>query len=177
MTGSAGRRGAYPGSFNPPTVAHLAVAEAARRQCRLVAVDLILSSTTLGKEGDPDLAPVADRAEALVALSRRRRWLRVVVSEHRLLADLAQGYDVLVLGADKWAQIQEPSWYGGEAGRDAALARLPHVALAPRPPHPLPATGPGLTILDVGAEHHEVSSTAVRAGRHDWLAPDLLPPT
>jgi len=34
--------GCYPGSFNPPTIAHLAVADAARRQAGLDSVDLVL---------------------------------------------------------------------------------------------------------------------------------------
>jgi hypothetical protein len=175
--GPVGRRGAYPGSFNPATVAHLAVAEAARRQCRLDVVHLVLSTTTLGKHDHPDLAPVTERAEALARLTDARPWLQVVVAEQSLLVDLAEGYDVLVLGADKWAQVQDPAWYDGPVGRDAALARLPHLALAPRPPHPLPPSdGPGITVLDLHPDHHAVSATAVRAGRHDWLAPDLRPP-
>ncbi|MDT1909227.1 hypothetical protein, partial [Acinetobacter baumannii] len=35
------RIGAYPGTFNPPTIAHLAVADAARAQRRLDRVVLV----------------------------------------------------------------------------------------------------------------------------------------
>jgi nicotinic acid mononucleotide adenylyltransferase len=45
------RTGAYPGTFDPPTLAHLAIAEAAVRQCRLDRVDLVLSLDPLGKPG------------------------------------------------------------------------------------------------------------------------------
>jgi hypothetical protein len=72
------------------------------------------------------------------------------------------------VGADKWAQLHDPSWYGGSTDeRDAALARLPEVAVAPRAGFPLPE---GVHALEVDPAHHHVSSTAVRAGRHDWRA-------
>ena len=167
--------GVYPGSFNPPTVAHLAVAEAAVRQCGLYRVDLALSRHTLGK---PDLGPddLPARRAALAALAASRPWLGVLVTDERLVADIARGYDVVVMGADKLAQIVDPVWYGADpAARDAALARLPRVAVAPRAsavldPASLP---PGAVVLEVHPDHHDVSATGVRAGRHEWLAPGV----
>ena len=44
------RRGVYPGTFNPPTMAHLAIAEAARHQRGLARVDLALSRRPINKE-------------------------------------------------------------------------------------------------------------------------------
>ena len=44
---AAGPVGAYPGTFNPPTRAHLAVAAAAREQCGLARVDLVVSVRSL----------------------------------------------------------------------------------------------------------------------------------
>jgi phosphopantetheine adenylyltransferase len=170
------RVGAYPGSFNPPTVAHLTVAEAAVDQCRLDRVDLVISVVALGKEDHPDLAAIEARVEVLERIASTRPWLGVVTTESQLLVDIAVGYEVLVLGADKWAQLLDPSWYGGRAGRDAALARLPTVAVAPRPPHPLPRAGDtgdvDAVVLDTDPRHHDVSASAVRAGRVEWLAPD-----
>ena len=163
--------GAYPGSFNPPTVAHLAVADAARRRCGLVRVDLVVSRVALGKEG-VERPRLEDRLGVLAAVAATRPWLGVAVTDARLLADVAEGYDVVVLGADKWAQVVDPAWYGGsEEARDAAVARLARVAVAPRPPFPLPR-GAGITVLDVEGAHAEVSSTAVRAGRGEWMAPE-----
>ena len=49
---------------------------------------------------------------------------------------------------------------------DAAVARLPLVAVAPRPPYEVPAD---VLVLDVS---HDASSTAVRDGRTDWMAPE-----
>jgi len=169
------RTGVYPGSFDPATVAHLHVAEAARRQCGLDRVELTISQGALGKD-DEQLAPIGQRVVALEALADRRPWLGVRTTTAQLLADIATGYAVLVLGADKWHQLLDPAWYGSEAARDEALARLPVVALAPRPPWPLPRTkdevpaGLEVVLLTTDPAHHPVSATAVRAGRHDWRA-------
>jgi hypothetical protein len=165
------RRGAYPGTFNPPTVAHLAVAVAARSQCGLDRVELILSETPLGKHGDPQLAPIDVRLSALQRVAADYDWLTVTRTDAQLLVDVAADYDVVILGADKWAQVIDPVWYGTTAARDSAMSRLPHVALAPRPPHPLPVEDEHVTILNIDPEHHDVSATAVRAGRRQWLAP------
>ncbi len=158
--------GVFPGSFNPPTVAHLAIARAAVEQCRLTRVDLVLSHDALGK-ADRDLVPVADRARVLDAVARSRPWLGVVVTDHRLIVDIATGYDVVVLGADKWAQVCDPVWYGGDTiARDDILTRLPMVAGVPRPGAEIDGVG---LVLDVHHDHRPVSATAVRAGRADWM--------
>jgi len=163
------RVGVYPGSFNPLTVAHLAIAEAAVRQCHLDRVDLVVSRVALGKEL-VDRPPFEDRIAVLEAAASQRPWLGVVVTERQLLADIAEGYDVLVLGADKWAQLLDAAFYeGSEEARDAAVARLPQLAIAPRPPHQLPA---GAVLLEIDERVLEVSATAARAGRRDWMAPE-----
>jgi cytidyltransferase-like protein len=167
----ATRRGAYPGSFNPPTIAHLAIAEAARAQCQLDRVELVVSAAPLGKLEDPSLAPLDERLDVLRAVTAEREWLVVTVTEAQLLVDIAHGYDVVVLGADKWNQVVDPAWYGTPEARDGALARLPHVAIAPRPPHVVPAPDADTTILDIAPDHAVVSATAVREGRREWLAP------
>jgi hypothetical protein len=41
------------------------------------------------------------------------------------------------------------------------------VVVAPRAGFPLPED---VEVLEIDPEHHHVSSTAVRAGRHDWRA-------
>ena len=100
------RSGVQPGSFDPPTLAHLAIADAARRA-------------------------VLDR------VADDHTWLEVVVSDARLVADLAAGHNVVVMGADKWHQLHDPAFYGAEADGAAtamadALGRLPTCAVAPR---------------------------------------------
>jgi nicotinic acid mononucleotide adenylyltransferase len=160
--------GAYPGSFNPPTVAHLAIAEAAWRQCGLERVDLVVSRSPLGKGAD-DLARLEDRMAVLEAMAARRPWLGVRATDARLLADVADGYDVLIVGGDKWAQLIDPVWYGGsEAARDEALARIRRIVVAPRRAHDLT----GREVLELGDVHLDVSATEARAGRTDWMAPE-----
>ena len=163
---------AFPGSYNPPTIAHLALASAAVRQCGVSRVDLILSRSALGKESV--VRPtVEERASVLRRVAANGRpWLGVVVTSDQLLADIAEGYSVLVLGADKWEQVMDPVFYGGSvARRDAAVARLPRLAVARRGEGPLPM-GPHVVVLDV--EHHDVSSTAARAGQRDLMLPEAL---
>jgi hypothetical protein len=151
-------RAAFPGSFNPPTVAHLDIAEATLRQCGVERVDLVLSRVAIGKE-HVERPTVDERADVLRAIAGNgRSWLGVVVTDHRLLVDIAAGYDVLVLGADKWAQVLDPRYYGDSVdARDAAVAALPHLAVAPRAEGPVPA-GDHVTVLDIA--HHDVSSSA-----------------
>jgi hypothetical protein len=166
--------GVYPGSFNPPTVAHLAIAEAAVAQCGLERVDLVLSRHALGKDRRA-LVPVEERLAVLQAVAATRPWLAATVTDAALIADIAAGYDVVVVGADKWCQITDPAWYGGNAAlRDAAVARLPRLALAPRAgPDPGAAVLPGdAVVLDVPGDHHGVSASGVRAGRVEWMAPE-----
>jgi nicotinic acid mononucleotide adenylyltransferase len=161
------RVGVYPGSFNPPTVAHLAIAEAALRQRRLDRIELVVSRVTLAKE-HIELPLVEHRIEVLERTARRVPWLAVRVTEAQLLADIAAGYDVVVMGADKWTQIQDVRWYGDAADRDEALARLPELAVVPRPPHVVP---PEHT-LEVPPELASVSSTAVRSGALELMTPE-----
>ena len=68
----------------------------------------------------------------LEAIARPRPWIGVAVTDDLHLADIAQGYDVLVLGADKWVQVLDPSFYDSPTARDAAVRRLPRLAVAPR---------------------------------------------
>ena len=159
--------GAYPGSFNPLTVAHLAIAEAAVAPCGLHRVELVVSRSPIDKE-HVDRPLLEHRVEVLEAAAASRPWLSVRVTTHRLLADIAEGYDALVMGADKWAQVLDPVYYDGSpAARDAAVARLPRVVVAPRPPF----EPTGVEVLDLDGVAH-ISSTAVRDGAHTWMAPE-----
>lgn len=167
--GAVPRHGVYPGSFDPLTVAHVAIADAARAQCDLDVLDLVVSHVALAKE-DRRQAPVADRLASIGAATTDRAWLRARATEHQLLVDISAGYDLLVVGADKWRQLHDPRFYGGSTETmRRALERLPPVAVAPRAEVPLQDTG-GVTVLEIDPAHHHVSSTAVRDGRLDWRA-------
>lgn len=161
------RRGAYPGTFNPPTSAHVAIAEAALRQRDLDHVDLVLSRRPIDKE-HVEVPTLEDRVAVLEALSRRLGWLRVAVTEHTLIVDIAQGYDVVVMGADKWAQVNDVRYYPDAAARDDAVRRLPEVAIAPRPPLDAPA---GMA-LHLPSRFGAVSSTLARAGHRELMVPE-----
>jgi hypothetical protein len=168
------RTGVYPGTFNPPTIAHLAIAAAAREQRGLDRVVLVLSRRPIDKE-HVERPTLEHRLAVLRAeADGSGGWLDVAVTEHRLLVDIARGYDVLVMGADKWAQVNDPRYYGSVAARDAALAALPDLAIAPRASDVAGAGTVGVApqhALAVAPEHEPVSSSAVRAGSHDWMSP------
>ena len=161
-----GSVGVYPGSFNPPTRAHLAIAEAARSQHGLDRVVLSVSRSALAKE-EVDHPRFEHRIEVLEASVAAIGWLSVRVTEHRLLADVAEGFDLLIVGADKWWQIQDPGWYGDDpAARDAAMARLPTLAIVARDGLEIPARHR----LEVPTERIDgVSSTRARNGATDLM--------
>ena len=170
----------YPGSFDPPTSAHVTLAQAAVEQAGITRVDLVLSRRPLGK-GNRSGPTVEQRAEILRRVAVAVPWLRVGVVDARLIVDIAQGYDAVVMGADKWSQVVDPAWYGGSAAaRDAALARLPRLLVAPRAgEHPSVVTGAAgvvaaVTTLDVPPEVADVSSTRARAGHHHLMLPEAL---
>jgi hypothetical protein len=120
---------------------------------------------------------VVERAGVLRRIAETRPWLGVVVTDAQLLVDIAmlpaqgtdraRGYDWLVLGADKWEQINDVAFYASELARDDALARLPRLAVAPRLHHPVPDD---CVVLDV--DHHHVSSTRARSGEHEIVLPE-----
>lgn len=163
-----GRVGVYPGSFDPPTIAHLAIAVMARRAAELDRVDLVVSRQALAKE-DADNADFDLRLQVIEASIGHAPWMQLVVTEDQLIADIAEGYDVVILGGDKWGQIIDPAYYDGEAGRDAAIARLPQVVGPNRPGHPpLPESA---VLLELPARLHDVSSTAARSTNPEWMTP------
>ncbi len=165
---SAATIGVYPGSFDPLTIAHLAIAEAAVRRARLDRIDLALSSVALGKDHTAQ-STVEARTAAIRRAARSRPWLDVAATDAQLIADIASGYDVVVMGADKWAQVRDPAWYGGDAtARDAALAALPRVLVVRRPGFDVV----GAEALDIDPALAHVSSTRARSGEHHLVAPD-----
>lgn len=161
-------RAVFPGSFDPLTVAHVAVADAVRAELSAVAVDLVISRLALDK--GHGTTPAEERITAILGLRAARPWLGANVTDAQLLADIAEGYDVLVLGADKWHQLRDERFYGSRRARDEALARLPTLAVAPRAGVALPSSGV-VHVLGVPEAHRHVSSTAVRDGRSEWRAP------
>ena len=165
---SGGGVGILPGTFNPPTVAHLEMAHAARRQADLDRVELVLSRVSLGKE-DLVRPTVEERADVLRRVAERFPWLSVRISDCQLVSDLAEGYDVLVVGADKWRQLHDPSYYASASAHAAALAKLPpRVLVAPRDGD----VPENIELLEIADEFTRVSSTRVRDGATHLMLPE-----
>lgn len=120
-----------PGSFDPMTVAHAALAGSVGAELAL----LVWSSATLPKERGPGGALVVpllepeDRLASMLAWCGPRPWARVAICSHGLLADQAEAAAaafpgarlVFGIGSDKALQLLDPGWY---EDRDADLGRL-----------------------------------------------------
>jgi hypothetical protein len=161
--------GVFPGSFDPLTTAHLAIVDAAIAGLGLERLDLVISTVALAKEHGGHTS-VDDRLAAIEAAAAARP-IRGLVTEHQLIADIADGYDVCVLGADKWHQLHDPAFYDDStASRDRAVARLPRLAVAPRAGIDTPPPSSDVVILEIDPALAHVSSSGVRDGRQDWRA-------
>ncbi|MGI9606478.1 MAG: GNAT family N-acetyltransferase [Acidimicrobiales bacterium] len=159
------RRGVFPGSFNPLTVAHLEIARLARHTHRLDEVHFVVSEVALDKP-DPPGPPLLERIALIGADLAAHPEFSVRVTSLTLIADIAAGYDVVIMGADKWEQVNDVRYYESVSARDAAIAQLPETVVAPRtgiadPRDPL-LTPPEL---------RSVSSTAAREGARHLMAP------
>ena len=166
------RTGVQPGSFDPPTLAHLAIAHAALRHHNLERVVWAISRQPLGK--DAGRTCVDDRLVVLHEVAADHPWLTIDVTDDRLVADVADGYDVVVMGADKWHQLHDVAFYRSNhrgVGMDAtkameqALKRLPTCAVAPRGGLDVPTE---LALPVPGWVAHQ-SSSAAGAGE-SWMA-------
>lgn len=154
------RTAVYPGSFNPPTVAHLEISRAVKAHCHIDNIVWSVSQIALGKEG-VTTPRFQDRLTVLEQVASDYEWLQVTVTNAQLLADIASGYDLLVMGADKWHQIHDPVFYDDDPVlRDEALSNLPQVAIAPREPFHVPAD----LVLPIPENLVSVSSTSARGG-------------
>jgi hypothetical protein len=134
-------------------------------------LDLVVSLSPLGKS--PAVPRLEHRLSVLEAVASSRPWMRVRVGQHQLISALAEGYDAVVMGADKWRQVNDPSWYESPSERDRAVAALPRILLAPRPGGE-GAIPDGCQMLCLGPALGQVSSSAVRGGRTDWMCPEAV---
>jgi nicotinate-nucleotide adenylyltransferase len=120
------------GSFDPVTIAHDAMAEAARDRAELVV--LVYSVRTLPKE-EGTAAPLLAESRRLALLDRLcegREGLAVGVASHGLLAEQVEAAArrfpeaalSIVVGSDKLPQLFDRRWYDDrDATLDAMLAR------------------------------------------------------
>ena len=67
-------------------------------------------------------ADTVQEGSFVVCESGRYRYFGLV-TDLQLVSDIAEPYDVVIVGADKWAQLHDPVFYGGSASaRDQAVA-------------------------------------------------------
>ncbi|HWP29629.1 MAG TPA: hypothetical protein VNM50_08825 [Chloroflexota bacterium] len=136
------RVGVLPGSFDPLTTAHAALARAALRHGGIDSLLFLLSVRTVDKEGRA-CAALADRALVLQRYIAARPRYGLVVCNRGLYVEEAEALAALlpagaavwfVVGYDKIVQVFDPRYY---PDREAALTRLFQRAgflVAPRGP-------------------------------------------
>ena len=180
-------RGLYGGSFNPPHVGHLAVAQACAEAGALRSVVWMPAATPPHKQGDPALAPARARLAMVAAAVEGNPLFSVSDSEIRR-ADDQPSYTVhtvraLTAGGDAWALIVGGDSLAGFAGWHRPREILDHVGLLV---YRRPGADLGFVpdwVLDrttfVDGPALDVSSTEVRAqiasGRSArYLVPDAV---
>ncbi len=194
--GLAGNVALLPGSFNPPTMAHLALAESALKTGKVDAVCFLLATRTVNKER-VEGASLADRLLLLEEITRGHPKLGVVLVNRGLYVDQARiaraalprlGELWFIVGFDKIVQIFDPRYY---AHRDIALDELFRLArffVAPRgaagfddlnqllnEPQNRPYAD-RVTPLPLPPEYREVSSSHLRAVAHQTGPLTDVPP-
>lgn len=129
-----------PGSFNPPTNAHLALADAARRVAGVGWIGYLLATRTVNKERIEG-ADLADRLLLLESIARDRTDEGVVVVNRGLYVDQARIIRsarpslqelTFVVGFDKIVQIFDPRYYDDSTVALATLFDLASFLVAPR---------------------------------------------
>jgi nicotinamide-nucleotide adenylyltransferase len=158
--------GLLPGSFDPPTVAHDALARGLETAgCGLVL--LVWSVRTLPKEAapggepTPPLLPDEARLDCLTALVAGRPVVEVALSSHGLIADQVEAAArrfpgsrlVVGMGSDKVLQLLDPRWYDDRATALDRLTGLATVAYAAR-----------------AGEDEAVAATLARPENEPWRA-------
>jgi nicotinamide-nucleotide adenylyltransferase len=188
-----GSLGLVPGSFDPMTVAHAALAEALDVDLAV----LVYSPRTLPKDPslggiEPPLLDDTGRIRSLLAFAAGRDRIEVALCSHGRLVDQAEaavaGFPgarlVFGVGSDKVAQILDPRWYqdpAAEIGRLFSLAEIRYgVRAGSRIDDVIGAAGPWrgrLHPLDLPEEVAELSSRRVRAAlRRGEDVDPLVPP-
>ncbi|HEX5416036.1 MAG TPA: hypothetical protein VFZ25_10250 [Chloroflexota bacterium] len=188
--------GILPGSFNPPTDAHLALAEAALASGCLEVLNYLIATRTVNKE-KIEGASLPDRLLCLEAIVDARPNEGVLLVNRGLYVDqaalLREAWPNLaelwfVVGFDKIVQIFDPCYY---ADIDAALNQLFAKAsflVAPRGADganelaALLASGRNhrfadqVRLLDLPEQYRELSSSRIRAEIHVRHAGTGVPP-
>lgn len=172
-----------PGSYNPPTNAHLALAEAALQAIPQGRLYLALGTTTINKE-QTERATLSDRLLLLEQIARRGGKLGILLTRGGLYVEQARAARaafpqasalMFVVGFDKIEQIFDARYY---QDRDAALKELFSLAsflVAPRASYTAANVAAllqqpenrqfqaSVRVLPFPADYRAVSSSEVRA--------------
>jgi nicotinic acid mononucleotide adenylyltransferase len=132
-----------PGAFNPPTMAHLALALASLRAIPGAQLSFTLGTTTINKE-QTERAILLDRLLLLDQIARRVGNLGVMLTNRGLYVEQAaaaraafpQMTDLyFVVGYDKIEQIFDARYYHDRDAALTALFSLAKLLVAPRASH------------------------------------------
>ncbi len=170
---------AFFGAFNPPTVAHLSLADFARVQCGAERVIFVPSKAAYirGDQGKDRAYTDAQRLAMLRAAAARRPWMEV--SDWELRQDRQpRTYDTLcrfreagcapalLMGSDKLSELETGWRHVEEIAREFGIVCLARGSDACekmiRESPFLSALSPWIRILETPGETRHVSSTAVR---------------
>lgn len=158
-----------PGAFNPPTLAHLELARAARDR-GFDAVLFSVGTRTIDKENALGLS-VAERLDVLSRLCRHEPRLGVVVQNRGLYVEQAEAIGALlgpdceitfVVGMDKVPQIFDPRYYDDVERSLSALFAGARLLVAAR----------GALDRDALDRWLEAAHARPHAARLDWLELD-----
>lgn len=156
----------YPGTFNPPTVAHLAIARAALEELDITQLDIPLSRTPFGKSeaGPPNFDQRLQIAKMAFSFDDR---ITVYGTDLKFLSDISAGYTYLIIGDDKLAQLTDLQFYRDPEEMAVKLASLPELVVVERS---RVASDLPFRALSIDPSYREVSSTRVRNGETDLIA-------
>ncbi|MGH7858236.1 MAG: hypothetical protein ACREQY_13005, partial [Candidatus Binatia bacterium] len=128
----------FPGAFNPPTLAHVALADAAR-DLPFDAIFFSVGRVTLDKDDSGLLRE--DRLWLLCRLATRDSRFGVVVQNRGLYSEMSESMRRLlpeledlafIIGTDKVPQLFEPKYYDDTDARLDSLFRKARFLVAPR---------------------------------------------
>ncbi|HEV8193793.1 MAG TPA: hypothetical protein VGP82_20260 [Ktedonobacterales bacterium] len=132
--------GLFAGSFNPLTLAHIALARTARREAQLDLVVWAFAAVTVDKER-VSRASLPDRLAQMAEYVRRRQGETLAVLNRGLYVDEARALRTLLpqdaeltilLGFDKIVQIFDPRYYEDRHAALDALFAEARLLVAPR---------------------------------------------
>lgn len=179
LRGVRGRPVLLLGAFDPPTLAHVALATGAARETGQQGA-FCLTKVLLDRTGPALLAPPR-RLDLLLRLGAEH-GLGVAVSNRGTYLDVARATGerpAFVIGSDKIAQLRDPRFYPDGAAGVAATFEAADFLVVPRAGVPVP---PGMRALDPGRVFPSPHTASISASQvRERLATgaevaDLVPP-